>query len=73
MYCDEIKENANGENGRMIENVMIAKILVTVLYTLIVFILGIVCGQHSVWMHLRKKGQVIIDEWFYTAVKVTEE
>ena len=57
----------------MIDDLMIARIVVTVLCVVVVFILGIVCGQHSVWTHLRKKGHVRIDEWFYTAVKLKED
>ena len=56
----------------MIENVIIGKIIVMVLSVMIVFILGIVCGQHSVWMYIRKKGHITLNDWYYTAVKVTE-
>lgn len=52
---------------------MIEQLIVVVLCVLIVLIFGVVCGQHSVWRHLRKKGHVRIDEWYYTAAKVNKE
>ena len=51
---------------------MIEQLIVVVLGVSIIFILGMVCGQHSVWRHLRKKGHVKIDDWYYAAVKVKE-
>ena len=35
-------------------------------------LIGVVLGQHSVWKDLRKKGEVKIDKWRYTAVKMSE-
>ena len=29
-------------------------------------IFGLLCGQRSVWRYLRKKGEVIINNWKYT-------
>ena len=52
---------------------MIGQIIVIVLAVGIVFILGMVCGQHSVWKILRKKGPVTINEWCYTAVKTNKK
>lgn len=56
----------------MIDIIIVVKIVAIVLYTLSVFILCVVRGQHSVWTHLRKKGHVTIDEWYYTAVEVQD-
>ena len=52
---------------------MIPEIMLTILYLIFVFILGMVCGQHSVWKILRKKGPVTINEWCYTAVKTNKK
>ena len=51
---------------------MIEQLIVVVLGVLIVFILGMVSGQHSVWKSLREKGHVRIDDWYYAAVRVKE-
>lgn len=52
---------------------MIEQLIVVVLCVLIVLILGVLCGQYLVWKHLRKKGHVRIDEWYYTVSKVNKE
>ena len=46
---------------------MIEQIIVIVLAVGIVFILGMLYGQHLVWKSLREKGRVTIDGWYYTA------
>ena len=47
-------------------------ILIAVDIGIFAILIGVV-GQHSVWRHLRKKGHVEINEWYYTAVKVNKE
>jgi len=51
---------------------MIEQIIVTVLAVGIVFIFGMLYGQHSVWRSLREKGHVRIDGWYYAAVTAKE-
>ena len=51
---------------------MIEQLILLLVLLLITFGTGMVCGQHSVWRSLRKKGHVTIDEWYYTAVRVKE-
>ena len=50
----------------MVEVIVISGIMIAV-SILIGTVIGMVIGQHSVWRHLRKKGQVIIDDWEYSA------
>ena len=52
---------------------MIEQLIVVVLCVEIVFLVGMLFGQHSVWRSLRKKGDITIDEWHYTAARIIEE
>ena len=52
---------------------MIEQLIVVVLIVTIDFLVGMVCGQYSVWRWLREKGQVIRDGWSYAATKLKEE
>ena len=55
----------------MIEQILI--ILIVIDIGIFAALIGVVLGQHSVWKYLRKKRQVKIDEWYYTAVKVNKK
>jgi len=50
------------------------KLIIVIAVDIVIFatLIGVVCGQHSVWKQLRKNGPVTINEWCYTAVKLKE-
>jgi len=54
----------------MIEQILIIVIAMDIM--IFTTLIGVVCGQRSVWKQLRKKGHVTIDGWCYTAVKLKE-
>ena len=54
----------------MIEIEQILFIVIVADIGIFAILIGVVIGQHSVWRHLRKKGHVRIDEWYYTAANV---
>ena len=65
-YFLEVNNNYGGNNGRSNSHFGIT-IAVSILIGMVI---GMLIEQHSVWRHLRKKGQVTIGNWEYSARQV---
>ena len=47
--------------------IMVEVIVISGIMIVASILIGMLIGQHFVWRHLRKKGQVTIDDWEYSA------
>lgn len=52
----------------MVETTVIVMISIPIF--LFGMLIGLMIGQCNIWRYLRKKGQVTIDDWEYTARRV---